>query len=219
MRKLPTALFILFLVITLTRVAQFSASAMAAGWLGWPFSIGLGLAVFVSAWFTRRHANNPDGTESRASRNVRAWAWLSLVLFVAADGAFNLWDVLQAVRAPELQAAAWIYGLFPTLAAALLGLLQGVVDKLPAPPAKYSVMLELRRRLVHQLRIPMQDAALPPSIPVEVTHGSEVHASLYKEPAALCACPIDGCGASFVSMQARAAHMRWKHSKNAEKVE
>ena len=58
----------------------------------------------------------------------------ALILFAVADGLFNLWDVQRVVKDPALQGAATIYGIFPTLAVALLGALQGFVDRIPTPP-------------------------------------------------------------------------------------
>ena len=208
MRRLPTFLYGLFLVITLARVASFSGSAMQAGWLGWPFSVGLGLAVYACAYNLRVHLRLPDGSEDRRSRNVRLVAGVGLVLFVAADGAFNLWDVLGAVKAPELQAAAWIYGLFPTLAAALLGILQGVVDKLPVPPARTGVRVAMRAWLVSQFRVP----ALPAEEPV-----TPVLLPVASEAQPVRARYVCGeCGYATDSQRAYAGHGR-KHSLKARK--
>jgi hypothetical protein len=206
MRKLPTYLVALFLLITLTRVAQFAGSTMQAGWMGWPFSIGLGVAVYASAYNLRVHLLRADGTEDPRSRAVRQVALPLLILFVLADGAFNLWDVLLAVRAPELQVAAWVYGLFPTLAAAALGLLQGTLDKLPVPPVRYNISVALRAWIAHQLRIPAQDASHDARIEVH-------HAEPAKLPAASYACNAPGCSETFPNIQARAAHMRWDHKR------
>jgi hypothetical protein len=162
MRKLPYALVATFLTITLARVAEFSGSAMQAGWLGWPFSIGLGVAVFASAYNLRVHLENSAGEESPLSRNVRRWALVALLLCMAADGAFNLWDVLASVTAPELQAAAYVYGLFPTVAAAVLGLLQGALDKLPKPPMS-KVERSAANWIAYKLRVPSLEAPLQPA--------------------------------------------------------
>jgi len=137
MRKLPTIMAAIFLAITLARVGQFSAEAMRAGALGWLFAGGLGVSVYTAAYWTRLSASRGDG-EDRRSQAVRRSAYICLVLFVFVDGWFNLADVLRLVNDPDLYPSAVIYGLFPTLAAGVLGWLQGNVDRLPVPPAAAS---------------------------------------------------------------------------------
>jgi hypothetical protein len=208
MRKLPYALVATFLTITLARVAEFSGSAMQAGWLGWPFSIGLGVAVFASAYNLRVHLENSAGEESPLSKNVRRWALVALLLFMAADGAFNLWDVLASVTAPELQAAAYVYGLFPTVAAAVLGLLQGALDKLPKPPMS-KVERSAANWIAYKLRVPALDAPDTTHTAALPTHDAPArlpdatHEKIY-------ACE---CGATFVKSTDYASHKRWKCKK------
>lgn len=152
MKKLPLILAGGFLFITLARVAAFSANSMQAGFLGWIFATGLGLAVFVSAYFTRVSVTDKSGAEARRSRYARIIATVNLVLFVVVDGFFNLAEVLLNVTDPNLQVAAWTYGIFPTVAAALLGALQGAVDRLPTPPRRESFASEFRKRIGNLLR-------------------------------------------------------------------
>lgn len=137
MRKAPMTIAALFLGITLFRVAAYSAEAMKAGIiLGTLFSAGLGLSVFVSAYHARVHGVDRNGEETRQSIAARKTAFSALVLFAIADGLFNLWEVQRNVTDPNLATGVYIYGLFPTAAAALLGFVQGKVDKLPMPPIK-----------------------------------------------------------------------------------
>jgi hypothetical protein len=162
-RKLPTILATGFIAITLWRVGQFAAGRMGGGWPGWVFSVALGAGVYLSAYWTRdsitqREVTGKDGKtvtrDDRRSVNVKGWAWLLLAFFVLADSLFNLAEVWFTVKPPGgdwlLIVATAVYGLFPTVAAAGLGALQGHIDRLPAAPAnaKTSIGLALRKRLV-----------------------------------------------------------------------
>lgn len=158
MRRLPTILAAAFLIIQLARVATFAQNSMRAGALGWIFSAGLAAAVFVSAYWTRISAYSRDGSEDRRSVAVRIVAYITLVIFVLADGYFNLEEVRTVVREPELQLSVWIYGLAPTLASAALGTLQGFVDRIPAPPRRSS-FAGVRAALAGRLLILLESGA------------------------------------------------------------
>lgn len=137
MRKMPRNIAALFLFITLFRVASFASVQMQAGWiLGTAFSAGLGLAVYLSSYNMRVWGVDKSGDETRQSKDSRRTALAALIVFGVIDGLFNLWDVQMTVKDTKLQTAAFIYGVFPTAAAGLLGWLQGKVDKLPLPPQK-----------------------------------------------------------------------------------
>lgn len=129
MRKIPQLLALLFLVITLSRVASLAAYGLGAGPLGWAFSIGLGAGVFTSAYWTR-------------TDQVRRKALGALIFFVLTDLTFNAAEVYRHMlaagtwRDPVLRVAAVVYAGFPTVAASLLGWLQGAIDRLPPLPAR-----------------------------------------------------------------------------------
>jgi len=124
MKRLPLILSALFLAITLARVASFTSESMRAGVLGWVYSIGLGVAVYASAYWTR-------------NATTRKAAVISLIFFVSVDAFFNFAHVwIVADRSSLLTAiGAGLYGLFPTVAVALLGWMQTSINKLP-PGAK-----------------------------------------------------------------------------------
>lgn len=178
MRKIPTYLVSVFLVITLWRVAVFASEAMGAGWLGWPFALGLGVAVYTCAYFTREHMTIKEGQdEDRRSKNARQAAATSLVIFTLVDGLFNLSEVLRTLPQNSqtvVVIGAWVYGVFPTLAAALLGILQGYVDRLPTPPqraktSKVDLLLDLLvQRFEQMLQSPQSVIATPfaPDVPM-----------------------------------------------------
>lgn len=149
MRKLPTVLAFAFIAITLWRVGQFAQARMYGGWVGWLFSIVLGAGVFVSAYFTRSAITKDTGEDAR-SKAARDIAMMCLVICVAADGLFNLAETWLTVQPADtlLIVATVIYGTLPTIAAAIFGMLQGRIDRLPLPPAKVSVWLTFRKALV-----------------------------------------------------------------------
>lgn len=120
MKKLPLLLSMLFLAITLARVAKFSDDYLQAGGLGWVFSIALGVAVFAAAYWTR-------------VATTRKQAVAALVLFVSIDAFFNFAHVWLSAdtEQPLVAGGAVLYGLFPTLAVALLGWLSGAISRLP----------------------------------------------------------------------------------------
>lgn len=121
-RTLPRYLGAIFILLTVSRVAQFSGG----GFQAWVFSLGLALAVFVSAYYT-------------GYKGTRRVAWPILILVLAVDLAFNFTEVIrwsttegrwdEWVQVTE-DWGFWLYripdGLFgatPTLASAMLGIL------------------------------------------------------------------------------------------------
>lgn len=140
MKHIPNALVLLFLCITLTRVAEL-AGLLGAGLLGWLFAAGLGMGVYGAAYWQR--------TTDPALRRA---AGVTLAFFIAADGLFNSADVWRTLTAlgivsvtpfnvsdPVLALAGLLYAVFPTTAAALLGWMQGHVDRQPAVTARASL--------------------------------------------------------------------------------
>jgi 4-amino-4-deoxy-L-arabinose transferase-like glycosyltransferase len=120
MKRLPLILSALFLAITLARVASFAQHELKAGALGWIFSIALGVAVYASAYWTR-------------IPTTRKQAIAALVLFILIDAFFNFAHVWLSAdtQQPLVAGGAVLYGLFPTLAVALLGWLSGAISRLP----------------------------------------------------------------------------------------
>jgi len=149
LRKSPTILAAVFILITLFRVAQFADQRMMAGWLGWVFSIALGSGVYFFAWFTREHITRQEGVDRR-SQTVQRWSWGALSFFVLVDGAFNGAEVWLSVQPKDtlMVIMTVVYGVFPTLAAAALGALQGHVDRLPLPSASKNAVIPAVRRLI-----------------------------------------------------------------------
>lgn len=168
-RKLPTLLALAFVSITLARVSHFADVHMHAGFLGSLFALCMGVSVFVVSMQTREHITIKDGVkEDRRSRNARKIAWCVLVPLVLAEGLFNLADVLSELGANEpvhIQIAAWVYGLFPTLIAAGLGMLQGFLDRLPTPPVRtvqpfQKLIASVYARLMQAVEVPPQNDQL-----------------------------------------------------------
>ena len=152
MRKAPSVLALLFIAITLARVAHFADVHMHAGFLGWLFALCMGVSVYVVSSNTREHITvRENAQEDRRSRNARRIARGVLMPLILSEGLFNLADVLSALTpdAPlHIQIAAWVYGLLPTLLVAGLGMLQGYLDRLPVPPHKPDAWQRLSARIL-----------------------------------------------------------------------
>ena len=209
MKKMPMVLAGMFIAITLVRVAALAAEGFQAGALGWLFSAGLGAGIFISSYYSRVSATGKDGEEDRRSKQTRDMALISMILFVAVDGYFNIMEVQRSLQDETLRIAAVLYGAFPTLAAALLGGLQGRVDRLPHPPQKASVSFALRAWIVSQLRI---DAGQPQECAQPAASlRAEPQVAAFPEPRYRCE-----CGYTTDVQQAFAAHAR-KHRRREMK--
>lgn len=190
MRRAPLFLSACFLLITLARVAAFAQHQMAAGWLGWAFSVGLGAAVYTASYWTR-------------NQSTRRQAAIALVFFVGVDCYLNFAHVWLSANTglPLVAIGAALYGLFPTAAVALLGWLSGAVSKLPpdAPTLRTrratGALESLVIARIEQAAGALRAQPAPPS--PQIVHAVTQSASV---------CAI--CGASYKS---KAAHMRWKH--------
>jgi hypothetical protein len=138
------------------------ASGFGAGVLGWMFSVGMGVAVFVTSYYSRVAISAKDGKEDKRSIRVRTIAMTGLLFFVVIDGYFNVVEVLRTLLIPDLYYPALVYGAFPTVAAALLGILQGYVDRLPVPPTNrtYNIWNAIRARIVRKLDSSIRPTAI-----------------------------------------------------------
>lgn len=137
-RKIPLMVVAVVIGVSLLRVASYSADVMRAGALsGWLIAAALGVDVYISAYFMRVSGER-NGEETKASRRVRTTAMVCFAIGVVFDGYFNVLEVLRsAVTTTDAQAvSAYFYGLLPTVFAGSLGVLQGYIDRLPAPPPK-----------------------------------------------------------------------------------
>jgi hypothetical protein len=193
MRKTPLYIAGILLVIQIARVAHFSETQMRAGALGWLFSMALAAGVFVCAYYTRQSITRKDGVTDGRDKAARQWAWASLILLVVADGFFNLADVLSTIDTTSalIVVSGCIYGAFPTLASAMLGALQGKIDRLPAPPNAQAIKRAAWVRGV--IARATQAAAQKRTQPVKLKPGEK-----------LC----EYCGAAYRS---KGAHMRYEH--------
>lgn len=196
MRKLPTITAALFLLLTLERVAGFTAEIMGASAINaFLFSGGLAVAVYVSAYYSRSSAASAPARKGKRRLprvfrwNARTFARLALAVFIVCDGLFNLAHALRNVAEPAYTAFAVVYGIFPTLAAGLLGLLQGYVDKLP-------------HKRTHGVDAAQVVASVRAWIAERRTRSAE------PEPVAPVGLFVCACGCTFGTQQGRAAHMR-----------
>ncbi len=204
MRRLPTLLAMTFIGITLTRVAVLASGPLGAGWLGWLFAVGLGAGVYLAAYWMKV---SDAGTKAAAS--------MTLAFFVLADLAFNNAEVYRHMAAQGtwedwmLRVAGLVYASFPTLAAALLGWLQGRVDRLPpAPMRKGAIFPRIKLWIAAQIdaQIP-QDAGSAPQGPqiLDAAGTSALDAPQTERSLRVYECV---CGRTFVKQTAYAAHKR-----------
>lgn len=129
MKRLPLILGLIFISVTVHRVALFSGG----GFNGWAVALALAVGVFLSAYFSEMKTTSKP-------------ALVALVAFVLVDGLFNVSEVLKwsveqgrwdfAIKFSEetsvyiYRFADPLYGIFPTIAAAILGWLSKAAEKL-----------------------------------------------------------------------------------------
>jgi hypothetical protein len=139
MRKLPFFLGLLFVTITVNRIASF----MGGGYSGNITAIALASAVYVSAYYV-------------APKTTRKPAIVCLIVFGFFDCIFNFgetmkWSVDTGRWAFRLDIGTWnvpiyqiadiAYGIFPTVAAAMLAYLARSVESIPLPIQRKSVAM------------------------------------------------------------------------------
>jgi len=198
MKRLPILLAIGFITITVRRVAHFAGG----DGLAWMFATALAITVAVSAYLM-------------GWKKTRVPAFIAFVVFSALDGVFNMtetltwsynvgrWTTALPVFGQTIfvyQITDPIYGLFPTLAAGILGWL-----------ARYSEQLALdsaRRRKAGFARR-LLDAGISW---LEGEGSQHEPASSKSEMPALPAIEqikCSSCKRGFASVQALNAHMRF----------
>ena len=208
MRRLPTILAMTFVVITLARVADLAGGALGAGWMGWPFAIGLGAGVYLCSYWLKV-----------ADDRTRVAALVSLVFFALADLVFNTSEVYRGMLANNtwgdglLRLAGIVYAAFPTVAVGLLGWLQGRVDRLPPSPMRKSAILpRIKLWFAAQIDATIPQAAEPaPQLAPQnlLVIEAAAQGALAAPDAARRLRVYDcACGRTFASQPAYAAHRR-----------
>lgn len=158
MRKAAQYLAIFFIVTQVDRVANFihlyqPADTLFYVLLSYGQSIGLAIGVYLSFFFVRQ-------------AKVKWAAIAGIILFGGADLFFNEFALIRTVSAKSLieanssfvwipaetlqvanQIVALAYGVLPTLASAVLGWIQGGVDKLTDADLRYTPMERVIRAL------------------------------------------------------------------------
>jgi len=158
-RKAAQYLAIFFVITQVDRVATFihlyqPADTLFYVLLSYGQSIGLAIGVYLSFFFVRQP-------------KVKWAAVCGIVVFGGADLFFNEFALIRTVSAKALieanssfvwipaeylqvanQVVALAYGVLPTLASAILGWIQGGVDKLTDADMKPTVWVRIQRSLV-----------------------------------------------------------------------
>lgn len=136
MKRAPQFLSVFFLSVTIYRLAFFMADGMILGWLGVALAVGTAAGVFVCAFYAFHRYTWP-------------WALPGLAIFGLIDMAFNMLEVVRTLSTANfvptdanflnmsaadirwaMQWAGIAIGIFPTLATALLGLIQSGANKM-----------------------------------------------------------------------------------------
>jgi hypothetical protein len=139
MKRAPERLAFFFLAVTIYRLAFFMADGMILGWLGVALAIGTAAGVYVCAYYAFRQHTWP-------------WALPGLAIFGLIDMAFNMLEVVRTLSTANfvpkdanflnmsaadirwmMQWAGIAIGIFPTVATALLGLIQSGANKMTWP--------------------------------------------------------------------------------------
>lgn len=147
MKNAPYNLSAFFIVITIVRVAVFVVTGLNLGPLGYAFAVGIAAGVYVSSYYLQ-------------FKETKGRALAGLALFLLADLWFNVFEVVRSTSTAQLvppeanflglpseslrtgmQWSAIAFGILPTLAAAILGWLQGGVSQVkslnrPGPAAR-----------------------------------------------------------------------------------
>lgn len=172
LRNAPTWSVIIVLFIQLQRVADFGHS-IGAGWLAWVYAIFLAFTIYALSYWVgrlyyevtadpedkRRHAQQMRLAKTYERARFTSSLWL--VLFIGIDGWLNLAETMAKLPADVLEwqrYGALVYGVFPTLAAFGLGMLQSMIDKIPAGPSRQSFAGRFAERALATL-LPADSAA------------------------------------------------------------
>lgn len=137
MRKLPTILAAIFMLVQVNGLSAYAAKHLGATGWGVVFALALEAGVFGCSYWMRQSVTRKDDKRDWRDIWTRVAALLGLLIFLGVSGYLNTAKSLSDLPAGASQIdtiSAVLFGLFPTLAAALLGILQGFVDRLPAPP-------------------------------------------------------------------------------------
>jgi hypothetical protein len=217
LRNAPTISVVIVLLIQLKRVADFGQS-IGAGMLAWVYAIFLAFTIYaLSYWTGRLHYEvtaEPDDKRRYAQQvrmaktyeRARFTSSLWLILFIGIDGWLNLAETMAKLPADVLlwqRYGAIVYGVFPTLAAFGLGMLQSMIDKIPAGAGKASFAERFAERALATL-LPADSAAGAKSATLSDAQ-SAADSENQRRSAKVFRCE---CGWTGVSPQAYSGHCR-----------
>ena len=140
MRKLPLILAAVFLLVQITGLAEYVGLRMGVkDNRSLLYAVALEVSIFAAFYWTRQSITRESGKVDRRDFNTRIAAAAAGILFMVASGTLNTFKVLADFTGKE-QSMDWygalLVGISPTLFAAMLGALQGLVDRLPTAPHK-----------------------------------------------------------------------------------
>jgi len=225
MKRIPFLLGLALIILTLTRVADFTGAGTTTHYtiLAWAFASGLTISVFTSAYFM-----NWKSTRSPA-------LWI-LVFCLFADGLFNFFETVrwsieigmwnqtvqlaEGVEIPIYRIGHTLYGLSPTVLAAMLGWLAQKTEGLGNKRRRDGFIAMLKAELIAWLRDDPAEPAIKTS--QESANQSQSGAEALQDDAeqsqdiaeqsqdiAEQSHECEYCGKQFATPQAVAAHKRF----------
>lgn len=220
----------LFLLVQISGLAQYSTDNMSGSTLrGWVFALALEIGIYISWYFTRQNVtteNKKDGSlkaDQKKDIQARIGALITALLLMIVSMGLNTAKSIIDIGpnpAPLVRWSALAYGITPTLFSAVLGFLQGSIDRLPMPPQKTAAN-------PLQMRIYAAGSALMALVETRISEASakpaaqggdgakDAHAKKYR---------CETCGATknkktgklFTKSQEVAAHVKHEHPKRKE---
>jgi hypothetical protein len=165
MRKAPLVIAAVFLLVQITGLAQYIAARMGVVDIrSTGYAVGLETAIFCAFYWTRQSITRNDGKQDKKDVNTRRAALAVGILFMLASGTLNTFKMLADYTGEKYALDWWgalLVGVSPTLFAAVLGILQGFVDRLPVPPAHNApANLQMRVYALVEKAISLVDARM-----------------------------------------------------------
>lgn len=199
MRKFPLIIAAVFLVVQITGLTDYAVSyGGLVEWRGGLFALALEAGIFGAAYWLRQSVTRKDDKADKRDLSSRIAAACGLVLFLFASGFLNTAKSLKDLpdTAGQLDLiSAYVFGITPTLFATVLGVMQGFIDRLPAPPVSQSHdTLPMRVYAILEKGLAVVDARLS-AAPVQDTKNAHDG----KKPCTQCGAWVDNMG----------SHARW----------
>lgn len=205
MRRAPLVLAAVFLLVQIAGLEQYAAARLGSrDWRGLAFAVALELSIFGASYWTRQSITAKNDKSDKRDTNTRAAAIVTVIIFMLASGTLNAAKTLGDFTGKSFSLdwyGALLFGVCPTIFAAMLGVLQGYVDRLPFVQAHSTAgNLQMRVYALVEKALMLVDAKLSqPVTPQPASNANANAPALHK---------CKKCGAKVENL---GNHMRWKH--------